>query len=232
MGASLAWRPPWLWAWRPVRLLLAVRPCRSPWRVSLRSPRWRRTGPASSGPHSIPGSPSPYPRREQGPPRHSPWAARRAEGAVCDQGDAVEVTTSSPETPGVKRASSGGGWGASCRVIQARFRLPRAFHGPLLGSRRQVTGEKLDWAVPCAHRLSTLAGSRPRESPLPAWLQSYCSGSFLGGRPHSAQPRPGPGVAASGQGHRAGRKRKPAPRGELGSASTLLTFLWLVAVPY
>lgn len=206
MGASLAWSPPSLLAGRPVHLLLPVRPRRSPWRASLRSPRWRRTGPASLGPHSIPSSSSPYPRREQGPPWHSPWAAvRRAEGASCVPGVMlVEGDYFLPRNSWNQEGKQRWRMGSSCRVIQARFRLPRAFHGPLLGSRKQVTREKPDWAVPCTHRLDV------KGITIANLASVYCAGSSLGGRPHGPQPRPGD------------RRSRPAGKGtELGGRESL-----------
>lgn len=58
------------------------------------------------------------------------------------------------------------------------FKLP-------LGSRRQVTWEELEWAVPCAHGLRDLAGAMSRELPLPNWVPFYCKGSSPGGQPQS-----------------------------------------------
>lgn len=148
---------------------------------------------------------------------------------MCVQGDAGGGWRSSfPETPGIKRPSRGGEPGASCRIIQARFRLPGDFHGPL----QIVPGIKeaghTDRAISCAHRLRALASSMSRELPLPNWVQFYCRGSSLGGQPHSLQPRPGALRSLQWEtGQRAGRQRKSAPRGDL--VCPLLPFLWLVA---
>lgn len=99
--------------------------------------------------------------------------------------------TSFPETPGIKKASRSGERGASCRIIQAQFRLPGDFHEPLQITPGIKEAGRISRAVSCAHRLRALTGSVSRELPLPNWVQFYCRGSFPGGRPHSLRPSPG-----------------------------------------
>lgn len=91
--------------------------------------------------------------------------------------------SSFPEAPAIKRVSRGG---SSCGIIQAGLCLRGDFHGSpqnTLGPRRQVTSGTLEGAEPRAQGLRALASSMSRESPLPNWVQSYCSESSPGWSP-------------------------------------------------
>lgn len=151
----------------------------------------------------------------------------------CAQGDAGGGwRTSSPEPSGIKRANRGGGRGASCRIIQARFCLPGDFHGPLpvtpWNQRGRSHGKSWNRLYPASTGAEPMPVRRKGVAATRLGLV-FLRRSSPGGRPHSLQPRPG--VLRSRQwetGRGAGRKRKPA-RGEGWAACPPLLFLCLEA---
>lgn len=138
---------------------------------------------------------------------------------MCAQGDEGGGCTSFPETPGIRRASGGREPGASCRIIQARFCLPGDFHGPLhITPGIKEAGHMGRAGMGCA--LCPRA-QRPRRGNAKgvaiAKLGSVLLQRVFSGWSASVS-RLGQGTRGHCQwetGHRAGRRRKPAPRGAL-----------------
>lgn len=80
------------------------------------------------------------------------------------------MTTSSPETPGIKRASRGGEWGAHVGLSRHDSVSPGPFMGHSWGQGGRSHGKSRTGLYPVP------TGSMSRESPSPTWLQFTAQG--------------------------------------------------------
>lgn len=143
----------------------------------------------------------------------------------CAQGDAGGGwRTSSPEPSGIKRANRGGGRGASCRIIQARFCLPGDFHGPLpvtpWNQRGRSHGKSWNRLYPASTGAEPMPVRRKGVAATRLGLV-FLRRSSPGGRPHSLQPRPGVlRLLPVGNRARSWKEEEACPRGGLGGVPT------------
>ena len=145
VGVFLARNLQLLPAWCPVHLPLLAWPHHSSQLASLRCPQWRRTGPASLGPHSTPNSSSPSPVEIRACLGTLRGQLRGGRGANARGGRGPCF----PETPGQEGEQR---W---TEILTLDYPARLCLHGyfcespqNILGSRMLVPLGKLEGAVP------------------------------------------------------------------------------------